>query len=126
MAPSQTSLKSYFVSKKRTTVPVEKPVIITKKPSRMAKMLIRESFQNEGHNLNIAETWEHGILLDASISEYKEKIRRILQWSKSHPKFDASIFMSIAEHSTFKKSLSSRERYAIDRVYYKCFVYKMY
>ena len=126
MSSQQTTISSYFTGKKTTAV-IKKPIEIAQnKASKMAKMLIRENYEIDGQHLNIADTWEHGIHLTAAPQEYSEKNRRILLWASIHGKFDSSVFKSIGERSVFKKGFSSRERYAIDQVYYKCRVFKMF
>lgn len=126
MSSKQTTINSYFTAKKTVTPVVTKPVEIPKKASRMAKMLVREKYEIDGEHYNIPDTWEHGIHLTAAPQEYTEKNRRIILWGAIHQKFDSSVFKSIGERAVFKKGFSSRERYAIDRVYYKCRVFKMF
>jgi hypothetical protein len=126
MSSKQTTINSYFTAKKTTTHVVTKPVEIPKKASKMAKMLVREKYEIDGEHLNIPDTWEHGIHLTAAPQEYTEKNRRIILWGSIHHKFDSSVFKSIGERAVFKKGFSSKERYAIDRVYYKCKVFKMF
>ena len=116
MSLKQTAINSYFTAKKSTPV-VFKSVEIPKKASKMAKMLLREKYIIDGDHLNIPQTWEHGIHLNAAPQEYSEKNRRIILWSAIHQKFDSSVFKSISERAAFKKGFSSRERYAIDKVY---------
>jgi hypothetical protein len=92
----------------------------TPRPAYMTK----ELFECNGRRFNQPGTVEHGIAIDGSTKEYESKLDRIIEWSSTRPKFNISSFYGILNNAEFRKQFSSRQREAIDNVYYKCDIYK--
>jgi hypothetical protein len=123
----QTSLSSFgFKNKKpvqhKVSIHIEgvkNELPLNSKPSKFVK---GEMIRN-GKHMNINGKIEHGIKIDGTTKEYSQKLQRIMTWSASRPKFDISAYYGIMSNAEFTKQFSSRQREAIDNVYYKCDIY---
>ena len=81
---------------------------------------VKGYFQDQnGKQLNINGTREHGLKIDGSADEYTKKLERIFAWSSSRPAFNISTLYSIFDNAKFTQNYSSGQRDAIDNVYYK-------
>jgi hypothetical protein len=80
---------------------------------------VRGDFVRHGNKMNINGTIECGIWLDGSTREYTQKLKRIIKWSSTRPKFDITVYEGILDNTEFTKCFSSRQREAIDNCYYK-------
>ncbi len=92
--------------------------------SEFEKMIVKASYSCDGRDYNIKGIVESNLLIDGSHSEYKEKLVRIVAWSSGNPRFkNRDLYVKILDEY---KQYSSRQREAIDNVYYNWRVFNKF
>ena len=114
VSASRKSEKSNTLSKfgfTGITVVAEKKTL-----SGFEKMIVKATYCFEGRDYNIKGTVESNLLIDGSHREYREKLVRIIAWSSGEPRFkNRDLYVKMLDEY---KQYSSRQREAIDNVYY--------
>jgi len=122
MSKQSTLFQYGFKSSKATQITIKvDPVSKTAKTAKSQQLMtiVKTVFICNGKKMNVNDTYERHIVIDGSANEYFQKVKRIISWRVSHPKFNISAIEGILKNAEIKNQFSNIQRHAIDNVYYK-------